>query len=227
MVKVQLARNAQTIPNLFGAGPLSRQVTIGNIPDEVLLNIFCYYLDASPQCWPKLVHVCRKWRHIVYSSPRSLHLRLYCTHGTPVLKSLDYWPPLPIVVQYGRFLMPNPPAPEDEDNIMAALRHTDRVVSINLTVTSSLLEKMGTIAEPFSELEDLVLLSQTLWGWRFPGPVPSSGPRVYVVSTQSGLPFPHSQSFFRLPRILYIFNFTKFRVLDIFRRKRSPIPCLG
>ncbi|KAI9457248.1 hypothetical protein BJY52DRAFT_1212649, partial [Lactarius psammicola] len=140
-----------------GPGPLSRQVTIGNLPDEVLLNIFCYHLDDSPQCWPKLVHVCRKWRHIVFASPQGLRLRLYCTHGTPVLKSLDCWPVLPIVVQYGGFPTLGPPAPEDEDNIMAALKHTDRVVSINLTVTSSLLEKMGTIVEPFSELEDLVL----------------------------------------------------------------------
>ncbi len=43
---------------------------------------------------------------------------------------------------------------------MAAFRHSDRVIAINLTVTSSLLEKMGTLKEPFSEIEDLVLLSQ-------------------------------------------------------------------
>jgi hypothetical protein len=31
----------------------------------------------------------------------TLRLRLFCTHGTPVLKTLDCWPTLPIVVQYG------------------------------------------------------------------------------------------------------------------------------
>jgi len=53
-----------------------------------------------------------------------------------------------------------PPAPEVEYNIMAALKHTHRVISVNLIVTGSLMEKMGTIVEPFWELEDLVLLSQ-------------------------------------------------------------------
>jgi hypothetical protein len=53
-----------------------------------------------------------------------------------------------------------PPAPEDEDNIMAALEHTDRVYSISFTVSSSLLKKLSTISKPFLELEELVLLSQ-------------------------------------------------------------------
>ncbi len=52
------------------------------------------------------------------------------------------------------------PAPEDEDNIMAALKQSDRVSSISLTVTSSLLEKLSAIKGPFSQLEDLVLLSR-------------------------------------------------------------------
>ncbi|KAH9043488.1 hypothetical protein EDB83DRAFT_2407261 [Lactarius deliciosus] len=51
---------------------------------------------------------------------------------------------------------------------MAALKHSDRVISISLTVTSSLVEKMDTIAEPFSELEDLVLLSQNTIGAALP-----------------------------------------------------------
>ncbi|KAH9068251.1 hypothetical protein EDB83DRAFT_2593538 [Lactarius deliciosus] len=93
-------------------------------------------------------------------SQRTLRLRLFYTHGTPVfrLKVLDYWPTLPIVVQYGGSLALSPPAPEDEDNIMAALKQSDRVNSINLTVTSSLLENLSAIERPFSQLEDLVLL---------------------------------------------------------------------
>ncbi len=138
----------------------SQQVTIWKLSDEVLLNIFRYYLDASPRLWPKLVHICRKWRRIVFSSQRALHLRLFCTHGTPVSKTLDCWPTLPIVVQYGGSLALDPPTPEDEDNIMAALGQSDRVCSISLTVTSSLLEKLSAIERPFSELEDLVLLSR-------------------------------------------------------------------
>jgi hypothetical protein len=138
----------------------SLQVAIGKLSDKVLLKIFRYYLDVSPQFWPRLVHICRKWRRIVFASQRALHLRLFCTHGTPVLKTLDCWPSaLPIVVQYGGSQALDAPAPEDEDNIMAALNQSDRVSSISLTVTSSLLEKLSAIERPFSELEDLDLLS--------------------------------------------------------------------
>ncbi|KAH8984711.1 hypothetical protein EDB92DRAFT_2033247 [Lactarius akahatsu] len=138
----------------------TRNVTIGKLSDEVLLNIFRYYLDASPRFWPRLVHICRKWRHIVFLSQRTLHLRLFCTHGTPVLKALDCWPALPIVVRYGGPPALNPPAPKDEDNIMAALKRSDRVTSISLTVTRSLLAKILTIEETFSKLEELFLLSR-------------------------------------------------------------------
>jgi hypothetical protein len=96
----------------------------------------------------------------VFESQQVLHLRLVCTHGTPVLKTLDCWPALPIVVQYGGAPSLRPPAPKDEDKIMAALKHSDRVSSISLTVTGSLLEKLSAIERPFSELEDLVLLSR-------------------------------------------------------------------
>jgi hypothetical protein len=104
------------------------------------------------------VHICRKWRRIVFASQRSLHLRLFCAPGTPVLKTLHFWPALPIVVQYGGSPASYPPAPEDEENVMAALKQSDRVSSISLTVTKPLLEKLSAIERPFSELEDLVLL---------------------------------------------------------------------
>ena len=137
------------------------QVTIENLTDEILLKVFSYYLDASPRLWPtRLLHICRKWRAIVFASQQDLHFRLFCTYGTTVLKSLDCCPALPIIVQYGGSLGLDPPAPEDEDNIMAALKQSDRVHSISLTVTSSLQEHLSVIKTPFSELEDLVLLSR-------------------------------------------------------------------
>jgi len=44
--------------------------------------------------------------------------------------------------------------------VVAALKHSDRVSTISLTVTRSLVEKLSSITEPLSELEELVLLSQ-------------------------------------------------------------------
>ena len=135
-------------------------MTIEKLSDEAILNIFRYYLDASPRFWPRLVHICRRWRRIVFASQRALHLRLFCTHGTPISKTLDCWPSLPIVVKYGGSPALDSPAPEDEDKILATLKRSDRVSSIHLTVTKSLLAKLSSIEGPFSELEELVLLSQ-------------------------------------------------------------------
>ena len=139
---------------------LPPQVTIQSVSDEVLLNIFRCFLDVSPRAWPRLVHTCRKWRHIVFVSHQALCLRLFFTHGTPVQKSLDCWPALPVVVQYGGFPALAPLTPKDEDNIMAALKQSNRVISISLAITRSLLEKLSTIEGAFSKLQDLVLLSQ-------------------------------------------------------------------
>ena len=142
---------------LLGAGPFSQQVSIEVLPDEVLLNIFRLFLYSSPQFWPTLTHVSRKWRYNVFSSPLGLNLRLYCTYGTPVSKSLDCWPALPIVVRYGGAALDRPAS--EEENIVAALKHSDRVSSIDLTITSSLQQKLFAIKLPFSELEELVLRS--------------------------------------------------------------------
>jgi hypothetical protein len=133
---------------------------IETLSDDILLNIFRHSLEASAPFWFTLAHVCRNWRQIILTSPQALHLRLYCTHGTPVLKTLDCLPPFPLVLNYGGFPTLRPPAPEDEDNIMVALEKSDRVCSISLTISSSLLKRLSTISEPFSELEKLTLLSQ-------------------------------------------------------------------
>ena len=129
------------------------------LPEDILLNIFRQYLDATPRFWPRLAWVCQKWRQIVLTSPLGLDLRLHCTYKTPVLKTLDFWPRLPIIVRYGGVPNLDPPALDDDDNIIAALKEFDHVSSIHLTVTKSLLQKISAISEPLSELEDLSLLS--------------------------------------------------------------------
>ena len=157
-----LPTTAPLLSNSFEVGPFSQQVTFESLSDDVLLNIFYHNLDVDPRFWPTLACVCRSWRRIVVTSPLGLNLRLYCTHGTPVLKALDCWRALPIVMLYGGVpgLDPPAPSPEDDDNIIAALKQSDRVSSISLTITSSLLEKHTAASEPLSELESLTLLSQ-------------------------------------------------------------------
>ena len=154
--QVQRLFNANlSYTNMRGLEPYSQHVTIDMLPDDVLLNIFRLFLESSPRFWSALTHVTRRWRHVVFESPLGLDLRLYCTYGTPVSKISDCWPALPIVVHYSETVL----AQEDEDNIVAALKHSDRVSSIDLTITSSLLKKLSAIKMPFLELEELVLRS--------------------------------------------------------------------
>jgi hypothetical protein len=115
------------------------------------------------------MHIHCKWRSIVFDSQQPLQLRLLCTHGMPVLKTLECWPTMPIIVQYGGSPALEPPAPEDKGSIVAALKQSDCITSISLTVTPSLLETLSTINRPFLELEDLVLLSRNNMRLTLPG----------------------------------------------------------
>src|SRR6266849_7604486 len=100
------------------------------LPDDVLLEIFDFYLDMSlsyddkmgTEEWQTLVHVCRRWRSLVFASPRRLNLQLYCTPQTPVRDTLDIWPALPLIVA-GRMDISS----GSTDNIIAALRQSNRV----------------------------------------------------------------------------------------------------
>ena len=138
------------------------------------------------ESWQSLVHVCRRWRSIVFRSSRCLRLRLRCTARTPVRDTLDIWPPFPLVVD-------NIAGPkEDMDNVFAALERRDRVDRIRLSeVNGSSLENVfAAMQEPFPELTFLWLSSN-----REPVPiVPDSflgrsAPRLGILMLR-GIPFP-------------------------------------
>jgi hypothetical protein len=141
-----------------------------HLPENVLLNIFdLYRLDEVdrtsdfPWNWHRLAHVCRTWRDILFASPRYLNLELLCAYWTPTRKNLGYLPPLPIVIS-----SPGIFKDSDEDNILAALEHPDRVRVVELSVPRSLLEKMVTVTqEPFPALTRLWLASNG-WGYTMP-----------------------------------------------------------
>ncbi|KAI0249333.1 hypothetical protein BJV78DRAFT_708768 [Lactifluus subvellereus] len=150
-----------TITLLCRAGRISPRVTIGALPDSVLLDIFDFHREAEirgshrwPELWPwnRLVHVCQRWRYVVFASSLRLDLCLRCTSDTPVREMLDVWPPLPIEILWEK--------PYGVDNIIATLEHRDRVRRIwilNL-VTSSQLERLTPMMqEPFPALTLLQL----------------------------------------------------------------------
>ncbi|KAF8494185.1 hypothetical protein F5888DRAFT_676722 [Russula emetica] len=131
------------------------------LPDDVLLEIFDFYVDEDmgedfkPQIiqeWITLAHVCRRWRSVIFQSPRRLNLRLLCTSKTPARDIQDIWPAFPLVISdFGI-------EPSSVDNIVAALEHIDRVCQIDLT--GSKLEYVTDSAamhKPFPELTHLRL----------------------------------------------------------------------
>ena len=125
------------------------RVTIDMLPDIALLQIFDFYLDTAwIGDWHTLVHVCQRWRIVVFGSPRRLNLQLLCTGTSPVKKLLDIWPPLPIIAiaysfepwcgTYG------------EDNIIAALEHNDRICEFRCPSLPSAV--LAVMQRPFPEL---------------------------------------------------------------------------
>lgn len=169
--------------NRRGQGEIEQNAKIEMLPDEILLEIFdCFRLAVAPDSgsvdssssagptwspweWTQLVHVCRRWRFLVFESPQRLDLRLVYTFNRPARlrkKALDSWPTLSIAVWYpcqragrNRSLIL-----EDENNASFALRHPDRIREINLFLTTSLLSKSGAqVLASFPALEYLRLES--------------------------------------------------------------------
>lgn len=113
------------------------------------------------------MHVCQRWRLVIFDSPLRLNLRLLCTHGTSVQKNLDIWPTFPLIIEY--FLRQTIEG-FDEANIVAALEHPDRVRSVRLSLTGPALERISmAMQEPFPALTHLVLLSGGSYSPVIPG----------------------------------------------------------
>ena len=120
------------------------------LPDVALLGIFDFYIyEERTEAWHTLVHVCKKWRIVVFGSPRRLGVRLHCTGYTPVREMLDIWPPLPIAIESHSDM-------GGVDNIIEALKHTDRVCELDLVnIQSSQLDE--AMQRPFPALTCLRL----------------------------------------------------------------------
>ena len=119
-------------------GQLRQKVTIGTLPDDVLLKIFKSFVDTmyfwylASEKWHTLVHICRRWRSLVFTSPRHLNLQLLCRPPKRSVKEmLDIWPELPIYI-YDL----DHPTNGAGDNVAAALSLNRRVCRIRLERTS-------------------------------------------------------------------------------------------
>ena len=137
------------------------------LPDDVLFEIFDLYgIDCESSCYPwkwhTLVHVCRKWRQIIFASPSRLKLQFVCTPRTRVGELLEFLPPsIPIMIRHYFDTPPTCPTPsiEDGSQVIAALEQRDNVYFIELEdIQSSLLEKMATTMQKTYPALEYVLL---------------------------------------------------------------------
>jgi hypothetical protein len=153
------------------------RVTFNILPDDVLLHIF--FIDGQDYCespltfieredlarvgrlpwkWHRLVHVCRRWRSIVFSSPDYLDLRLVCGPMTPI-ELTGIWPPLPIIItnSFDRHMFRN----HEDYDFDAAMVHPNRVREIWLfDLTRSFFQRLASatqIQEQFPALTYLTL----------------------------------------------------------------------
>ncbi|KAH9037541.1 hypothetical protein EDB84DRAFT_1577593 [Lactarius hengduanensis] len=169
--------------------------TIGMLPDNVLLEIFDFYRKLTTiTCvwkWHLLVHVCQTWRQLVSASPHRLDLKILCTYGTRFRKNLGIWPAFPIIIRYERSWTPI--RPDDEENIIFALEHHDRVCDIELdpgVQWNSRSEKFdAALQQPFPVLTRLYIDA-----YSDPPVLPAnflggSAPRLQEI-TLTGIPYP-------------------------------------
>ena len=134
------------------------------LPDDILLEIFDFYLGVlgcinkfktGTEAWHVLVHVCRRWRNLVFGSPCRLNLRLFCTPKTPAKDTLDVWPALPLIV-WDLFSCFSP-----TDNVIAILGRSERVREVTILCLPNwkMENVMAEMQVPFPKLTVLRLSS--------------------------------------------------------------------
>ena len=171
------------------------------LPDDVLLEIFVYVVERQVDYsgyfavdeprhhedgWRALVHVCKRWRSVVFSSPRRMDLRLVCTNTRPVKQLLDIWPPLPIYI-HASYNTEESPLPGLAD-LTAALEQQNRVCGIEMFRVPNWL--LQSLVEPFPALTSLILMSNDEKASVLPDSLlGGSAPRLREI-VLTGIPFP-------------------------------------
>ncbi|KAH9171725.1 hypothetical protein EDB89DRAFT_1068915 [Lactarius sanguifluus] len=198
--------------------------TIDMLPDNVLLEVFDFcrrnhnYARRSVWDWHLLVHICRRWRQIIFESRHRLILQIFCTHSTPVRKNLGIWPAIPIVIDYTYTQWGV--THNDEDNVLAALEHPDRLFDLAIRTTGSHLGNLATVMqEPFPMLTKIHI---TLTGGNAPA-LPAEFwedmHHVYRKSVYAAFPF-RGQCFFYPPATSALSISPKYRRLATFHPRQ-------
>lgn len=142
--------------------------TINHLPDELLVEIFDFYrqdkLDnvSNYQWWSiklewfKLIHVCKRWRTVLFASSSRLDLRLVLPQKGGHMKTITsrHFPPLPIDIHYNCTRRSIPP--NDMSRILSALKRPDRIRRIAFIGTKAILGKLLKVTNcPLPALESV------------------------------------------------------------------------
>jgi hypothetical protein len=149
---------------------------IHNLDDDSLLNVFDLFRPSPllkdeygnmarvwgywdrERWWYRLVQVCRRWRYLIFGSASHLRICLVWTPGMPVANMLAHSPPLPLTIDH----YVSDVTAEDEEGILLALQHRERVRRIRLVMPISSLRKLITAIDgEFPALEVLNLRPRT------------------------------------------------------------------
>jgi hypothetical protein len=138
------------------------ELTINRIPDELLVEIVDFYRQHNVhnyQWWFKLIHVCKRWRAVIFASFFRLGLCFVLKpkmggHMKTIMSR--HFPPLPIQIKYDK--RDQNLTPKDMSRVLAALKRPDRIRGISFTGNSDNIGKLFKATKcPFPALESLEL----------------------------------------------------------------------
>ena len=155
------------------------RTTVSELNDDVLLNIFDWYrfdntitntqLWNLARWWYKLIHVCRRWRHLILTSPAHLDIHLVCTYGIPVEDMLSHSPPLPLLIYYP--VIPGKLSAADQESAIFALQQRERVRRIQVAAPTAVLCNLFKAMDcefPILEMLSLQLSTESRSGLGLP-----------------------------------------------------------
>jgi hypothetical protein len=164
--------------------------------------------------WLVLAHVCQRWRQITFASPRRLNLQIICRHKSPVRANLDIWPAIPINVDATYI------KPDNDDNVIAALEHPNRVCRIWLAIPTSHWQfgRIATVMQkPFPVLTSLSIASESRDSFDIPCELlGGSAPRLQQIELDN-------VSFPALPKLLLSAK----DLVELSLRKIPPTGCIS
>jgi hypothetical protein len=182
-------------------------MSIHDLDDDSLLHVFYLFRPnlrnmnefggnlwnlLDQDWWYKLTQVCRRWRYLILGSASYLRLSLLCTFGTPVAEMLAHSPPFPLIICYKESSQHL--SAEDEEGIMLALGHRNRVRCIFLLLDVPRLSRLiSAIDDEFPALIFLRLGTPTRHDTRVALPPAFEAPHLrYLLFTHIASPMRHS-----------------------------------